>query len=416
MRRRPWGLACLSLLAALAAVPADAAPCARARADRTRTWYVSTPATPANSAVHDALHVGGGAIRALAVDPVNPRVVFAAAGAFLVRSNDGGCTWTQVYRLPAAPSVTVPDADTGAIVGIDASRGPGGRTRVLLVAQTDAQFGPGRIVVVRSEDGYRDWTVAAELPATVTAKAATWMPVLRSAGGVAYAVVPGPTGPAYHRSTDGGKAWALRTALPDPKAPGRVRGFAVSPWQPDELWEWGDDTAVDGTDLTGLRRSTDGGASWTAVDPWPAYAPGDKPTWQTADVAWPRKGGPARVLVLGGKNDGSGEDTPVASWSGDGGRAFSLALPPTHTTPLKDATVTHFANGDAVVVAANRMVYRLAYRGRAPRRTDWTFLAKVPEPGSTWPLGNNDPTQAGGSRPGVVVVRANVRVQFLAVP
>ncbi|HWL36617.1 MAG TPA: sialidase family protein [Frankiaceae bacterium] len=415
--RRLRALACLSLLAAPAAVPADAAPCGRGRADRLRTWYVSTPKAPENSQVHTIWHGGGGAIRASAIDPVNPRVVFAAAGAFLLRSNDGGCSWTQVYRLPAAPAVTVPDADTGAIIGIDASRAPGNRTRVLLLVHTVPQPSqPGRLVVVRSDDGYRDWTAATEFPATF-GKQGPWVPSLHTAGGVTYAAVPGVAGGVtYHRSADGGKTWAMRTTLPDPKAPASIVGFAASPWRPDELWEWGGRTAVDDERLTGLRRSTDGGASWSPVDPWPAYAAGDKPTWEVADVAWPRKGGAARVLVLGGKSNGTGEDTPVASWSGDGGQTFSLAVPPTHTTPLKDATVASFANGDAVIVATNRMVYRLAHRGRAPRRGDWTFLAKVPEPGGTWPTGNDQPTRASGTRPGVVTVRSGARVQFLAVP
>jgi hypothetical protein len=413
--RRLRALACLSLLAALTAVPAGAATCGRAKAEKARTWYVSTPGAPKNSDVHNAWH-GGGFTRATAMDPVDPRVVFAAVGAFLMRSNDGGCSWTQVYALPDAPGVTVPDADTGAIVAVDASRAPGNRTRVLLLVHSVPQpFQPGRLVVVRSDDGYRDWTAATEFPA-MFGKQGPWLPVLHTAGGMTYAAVPGLAGAVtYHRSPDGGKTWAARTTVPDPKAPAAVLGFAASPWHPDELWEWGGRTAVDDTRLGGLRRSTDGGASWTPVDPWPAYDADGKPTWEVADVAWPRKGGSARVLVLGGKSDGSGQDSPVASWSGDGGQTFSLAVPPTHTIPLKDATVAHLANGDAFIVASNRMVYRLAHRGRAPRRGDWTFLAKVPEPGTTWPAGNESPTQAAGTRPGVVTVRSGTRVQFLAV-
>lgn len=410
MRRRPLGLACLSLAATLVAVPAGAASCGRATADRKGEWFVSTPKLATVSEAHRNLHWNAGdAIQVMAVDPADPRVVFVANGAHLMRTNDGGCSWTEVYRLPDPPALG-PDSAAYSIYAIDVVR-VGGRTRVLLgVLGGPKPTASVRTVVVRSDDGYRDWTpVDPGFPGIFVTHRSGWAPVVRSAGGVTYAAVPSPTGAvAYHRSADGGKTWALRSRPDDTTAPVSINGFAVNPWNPDELFEWSFGRGLDDGFYSGLRRSTDGGASWTWLDPWPAYQEGSKPSFQLADVAWPRRGGPARVLIPGVT---SGDLAPIASWSGDGGRTFSLAIPPTRTTPLYDATVTHLANGDAIIVASNRMVYRLYHRGRAPRRADWVFLRQVPQVGATF-LQTYDPTLAAGSRPAVVVVRNALVVQF----
>ncbi|HVF06529.1 MAG TPA: hypothetical protein VNA20_16940 [Frankiaceae bacterium] len=421
MRHRPSGLACLCLSAAVAAGPAAtpsaAAPCGRGAAARPGTWYVSTPPPATRTPVRQALTGPYSALRAVAVDPADPRVVFVTDGGQVARSDDAGCSWRTVYTLPGAPA-SGPDGDTGEIRSIDVAR-VAGRTRVLLALDGAGNDTPyvARPVLVRSADGVTGWTPVTEAgfaAGVYDAERGRWAPVVRSSGGTAYAALPGPAGAvAYFRSTDGGATWALRSSPADPAAPVRLTGFAVNPWNADELWEWGGRWSRGRERTTGLRRSTDGGATWTWLDPWPSYE--RKPSWQSADVAWPRRGGPARVLVFGEADDGDVEiDAPVLAWSGDGGKSFNAALPPTRTV-LFEAAVTHLANGDAVVVAPDRTAFRIAHRGRPPLRADWRTLPKPPE-SAAFATAGYDAARASGALPALVAVPGARTVQLMAVP
>ena len=274
MRRRLVGLACLSLTATAGAVPASAAPCGRAAAVRSGFWFVATPPLPPHTGAHELWHGAGARLRTVAVDAADPRVVLVTDGVRVQRSDDGGCTWRQVYALTGAPGVTTPDGDVGEIRSMDVTR-VGGRVRVLLLVQSVGYDYPQpvRTVVVRSDDGYTGWAAVAD-PLFVGVHdyaRGPWGPVVRGTAQVAYAAMPSPTGAvAYFRSTDGGRTWALRTSPTDRTAPVAIVGFAVNPWNPAELWEWGGRWSQAGDMLTALRRSTDGGATWSSVDPWPS--------------------------------------------------------------------------------------------------------------------------------------------------
>ena len=404
------------LLAAATAVPAGAATCGRAAAIRTRSWFVATPPLPPHSAAHQPLHGSAARLRTMALDPADPRVVLASDGVRVQRSDDGGCAWKQVYALPDPPGATTPDGTVGEILSIDVTR-VAGKTRVLLAVQGTGWDIPAtaRTVIVRSDDGYNGWTAVTDpqFAGVYDATAGAWKPVVRGAGAVAYAAVPSATGAvAYLRSVDGGKTWALRSSPADLKAPVAILGFAVNPWDTDEVWEWGGHWSRGGDPMTGLRRSTDGGATWTSFDPWPAYA--TKPLWQSADVAWPRKGGPARVVVLGDAAAGNDVAAPILAWSGDAGATFHLAVPPSRDVSLYDAAVAHLANGDAVIVAGNRLAYRVRHTGRPPRRGDWLKLAKSPEEPPVTVLGYGF-ARGSATTPGVVAVPTLRTVQLLTV-
>jgi hypothetical protein len=397
-------------------MPAGAAGCDRTAAIRSGRWFTARPQLPAYSASRQlAQSALGPVLRAVAVDPGSLGVVYVTDGAHLLRTGDGGCSWVEVYRLPGVPGT--PDSDTAEIVSIDVAR-VAGRTRVLLAV--DGVGGPlpatYRTYIVRSDDGVRGWTTVADVAGfvgTYSPSSGQWRPSVRSAGGVAYAAVPAPGGGVgYVRSADGGRTWTPRT-LPDPAAPALMHGFAVNPYDPDELWEWGGTRSVDDQVLTGLRRSTDGGASWLPIDPWPMYADADKPGWVSADVFWPRKGAPARVFVLADVIAGSGS-APLATWSGDGGQSFRLSIPPLGASGFRDAHVTHLAGGDSVVIDGQRRTYRVRQRGRAPQRPDWVPLSKVPEAGGHATLGY-DLARATATTPTVVLVPTVTTVQSLVV-
>jgi hypothetical protein len=407
------GLACFALTAALAAVPANATTCGRDAATRAGRWYTATPPFPDMPPAYQAMYGVKGGVSAVAVDPANPRAVFVADGAHLLRSDDGGCSWTKVYALPDAPGISTPDGDVGQIRSIDVAH-VAGRSRVLLAVQGvgGAALQPVRTVVVRSDDGYTGWAAVTD-PTFVGAytNGPPWTPQVRSAGGITYAAVPSPAGTvAYLRSADGGQTWSLRTP-PAATSPVTMTSFAVNPWHPDELWEWGAGTTLQGDPTTGLRRSTDGGASWSWLDPWPFYE--SKPGWWNADVVWPRKDAPARVLVLGEAGDGGQHRSPVAAWSGDGGRSFQLSVPPNTYATLYDAAVTHLPNGDAIVVAFNRTAYRIVARNHPPVRADWRTVPKPPKQA----LVSTGITAAGATHAayGVVAAPTALTVQLLAV-
>ncbi|HEU0130777.1 MAG TPA: sialidase family protein [Mycobacteriales bacterium] len=427
MPRIPLRLAAALALTALpAAVPggqpaAVAAGCARAAAVRAGRWFVAAPPLPAHSATRAAVFGDLRRIRAAGLDPADPRVVVVTDGERVQRSDDGGCTWREVWRLPETGpgSADAPSRDLAEIVSVDVAHA-GRASRVLLaVAATGSGFSTGRTYLVRSADGRTGWTVVND--ATLTSGAfdpmqGAWAPEVHSSGAaVAYAATTSAAGTVqYLRSADGGRTWALQT-LPAPDAPTAIGGFAVSPFDANELWEWGGRLTKARQDTTRLRHSTDGGVTWTAVDPWPAFG-GTAPSWTSLDVAWPRRGAPARLLVLGGVDDGSGAPpTPALSWSGDGGRTFRQVVPPFRTGVL-DAAVAHTASGAALVLAHDGTAYRLAYRASGPRPGDWRALPRLAvRPGTEWTLLGHGVAHASATAPAAVAVLTATNVQLLTV-
>jgi hypothetical protein len=415
------GSVALALLAlSTTALPAGArVTCGRAAAVRSGRWYVSSPALLAHSATHQTLHGDVRHLRAAALDPVDPRTAVITDGERVLRSDDGGCSWRQVWALPAGPALDGPDRDTGEITSVDVAH-VAGRSRVLLAVMGNgwgATYG-ARSYLVRSDDGRTGWTLvgdAATLTGPYDHQDGSWPPVVHSRGDVAYAAVSGPLGTvAYVRSTDGGHTWAARSDPTDLGAPTAMTGFAVSPWTPDELFEWGGTRSKAGDPLPGLRRSTDGGRTWRAVDPWSAFG-GWKVSWSTADVAWPRRGAPARLFVVGGTATSSGGNPPLAVWSGDAGATFRQVIPGTRL-PLVHAAVTHLPSGDAVVVAENGESFAVRCALGPPSGGDWRPLPRTPKPpGPSWAVLGPDLASAAGTSPVVVAVPTASSLQLLTV-
>src|SRR4051812_48540105 len=55
---------------------------------------------------------GGQQISTYAVDPNNPQRVFVTNGTSVVKSLDGGCTWTEIFAIPETPDDITPFASS----------------------------------------------------------------------------------------------------------------------------------------------------------------------------------------------------------------------------------------------------------------------------------------------------------------
>jgi hypothetical protein len=159
MRRSPRLLRLLSaaslLIAMSVVLPATAAPqgCGEQRGPWT---VVDVPAGPTGQSPH-----------LLAVVPSTPRVYVADAQT-VWRSDDAGCSWTAVLRLPT-PATTA----FASVVSLAVPSSPEATDRVhVLVAdgpgeQVPFRFGADRLVLLSSQDAGGSWRSSeTPLPAT----------------------------------------------------------------------------------------------------------------------------------------------------------------------------------------------------------------------------------------------------------
>lgn len=186
----------------------------------------------------------GDTVRAIAVHPVNPDLVWAGGPTgILFRTVDGGASWAEVrYGRTSA----------GAIATIAVA--PADPNRILVVHRV--------LGVFASRDAGSTWTHAIHRPGGFTA---AFSP---SDATIAYAGFEGGT---VFRSSSGGKTWdgasaglpahlAIREIVVDPRNPGRVFAIGSGNWA-----GW-------------FCRSDDGGAHWAVTRPTLAVDPAGNPT------------------------------------------------------------------------------------------------------------------------------------------
>ena len=224
--------------------------------------------TPAGAAVPAQWSGGGppaGVVSQLAVDPVDPQIVYGSAFSTVYRSRDGAASWSALPLQEGMPSPvgTLIVDPTGhervyAQAGSDLFRSgnfaeswtrlngvefvgafallPGSPVRLLA-----ATFESG---LQRSDDGGATWVDSGkglEDPTSVYALA-----VAPSDPGIVYA----PAGVSLYRSDDGGRSWA---AVGLPEGVDYLPLLSVDPNDPDTLFAAGP---------SAVYRSTDGGKSW----------------------------------------------------------------------------------------------------------------------------------------------------------
>lgn len=167
-------------------------------------------------------------IETLAIDAGNPSTIWAITGSYLFRSTDGAATWTYVYDSPQPPA-------TGGLrwaVTVD----PGVPTRIYV---------GGDRWVTRSIDGGASWTQIYSVP--FNAQRVATIAIDPTNRDVLYLGLRGWTA---SKSTNGGTSW---TSLPF-----AFDVFAVDPAQPQTVYA--------GYYGFGLHKSIDGGANWTAIE------------------------------------------------------------------------------------------------------------------------------------------------------
>jgi outer membrane biosynthesis protein TonB len=172
---------------------------------------------------------GGKEMTAHTIDGRSPLWHFATNGSVVMRSLDGACTWTEVYRAPTIGSIKRLAADDGVVVASLTLPGSAQLPDVatLVVSSTDAGLSfrtstvplpgiPGDIevkkgglvwiaagnVLFRSVDGGATFTPTAPV-GDVTSIEHVGAPVV---GGEGVVWAKGADGPAF-RSTDGGATW-----------------------------------------------------------------------------------------------------------------------------------------------------------------------------------------------------------------
>jgi photosystem II stability/assembly factor-like uncharacterized protein len=251
---------------------------------------------------------------ALAIAPSDPQVVYIV-GPSMLRSADGGTTWTNMDPVTEAASVWVDpsDANTLLVGGLDgvyrSTDGGASWQPVATVAANDVVFGlvpdpavPHRFWagtyaagLFRSDDGGSTWhSYSTGLPAKRWVRgitfssagalcavtqfgvfrraqtASSWTPSSSGITGsqvnsLAYApsnsavLYAGLQGQGLFRSTDNGTSWSYAGLRGQ-----NVNSVAVSPTRASTIWA---------ATLTGVRRSRDGGVTWVKQFAVPDDAP-----------------------------------------------------------------------------------------------------------------------------------------------
>lgn len=372
-RRPRVALVVLAITLGPAVVPVVGAASAAGCSGVTRSGSWTAARTPGGSVVH-------------ATVPSRPSTSYVSDGIRVSRSTDGGCTWRQVWRVPATRSATLPyDAATAQVVALAVPSAPSAAARVLAVVQdgldgSETSTGAtleGRLHLVRSEDGGGSWTSGDSGLVTTSRNVRREQVDAAGSGrcgdvrGCVLRIAPSDPDVVYlatettpllpgrlHRSADGGRTWEPRASLVQPsgtQAPGGLGSLAVDPGDPDVLWG-----KVGGR----LGQSRDGGLSWRTVHDGSAY--GDLLTLQGG------QGRPTRVLHL--LQDPQGKPQSVAARalrSDDGGVGFR----PADLSGLQGQRTDSIAGGprpdDLVALTASG---RGTLLGFSPRRSRWVDL------------------------------------------
>ncbi len=194
------------------------------------------------------------AMGSIALDPVNPDIVYAGTGeqhfsgdsyygCGVLRSADGGATWTRLEASVFTTSAPGPGARVSRVVIDPATAGTTTNTTVLVASD----FG-----LYRSTNSGASWT-------SVLTGTATDLVMDPTNSAVLYA---GIFADGVSKSIDGGVTWsALTTGLPTAGV-GRVN-LAIAPSAPQTLYAAVHNTSGNG--LSGIFKTTDGGNAWTQL-------------------------------------------------------------------------------------------------------------------------------------------------------
>lgn len=182
----------------------------------------------------------------LGVDPGNPDTILISNQQTVFLSADGGCSWRQVFDVPATPTADRPIAWPLVVHRIEMVRpsAPGGHI-YLLIAAVAAFYHPGPTFIARSDDFGQTWTVLPGPPLTnpdiaVAPNDPNLVYLLGEAGSaLTFATTTSPTLSIF-ASTDAGQSWELRSELTNRTRAGTPADYnwdlAIDPGNKDRLW------------------------------------------------------------------------------------------------------------------------------------------------------------------------------------
>lgn len=220
------------------------------------------------------------------VDPVDPRTIYVTNGIRALRSDDGGCRWTQIFstQLAAEPSWTADRSLTSVISFIANGRSTSSHQEIVLALETGESV--NRLVV--SSDRGATWSQPGTLPSSLEIKAIVVAPSdPKKIYVAANRVLLWPHVSEFFRSTDAGQTWSSVSAhsVQDASHSGPPTfDIHVDPNNPDVIWGLREYQEPNGDPLScncpysdPLREvvtSSDGGATWKVVEtaPNPALA------------------------------------------------------------------------------------------------------------------------------------------------
>jgi hypothetical protein len=317
-RSRLAASACVAaVLGGVAVAPAPAGAAAAQCSGRTtvgRWTYVASPVWPPDDnegmvPVGDRTNPGSWPSVSdgsqTVIGPGNPRRILLSNHRSLLRSLDGGCTWTMVFSLTPGATTTDPMAKAAALVGV-----PGAQIAQVAVPRSAAATAsavvylmiqlaayPGVYAVLRSADDGQTWRAVTPYPTGTASGTRLPQPGLPrylepapSNPNTAYLCVNcnttdvGAPPPVLHVTHDGGSTWATASlpALAAGDSFGRDTSyhsgttFTVDPVDPASVWL---------RTLRGVYHSADSGGHWETVLADIAPMPADADYPNVAPVA-----------------------------------------------------------------------------------------------------------------------------------
>jgi uncharacterized protein (TIGR03437 family) len=266
-------------------------------------------------------------VGSIALDPSNSNTIYVGTGeeygiienasyygAGVLKSTDGGATWTQLGAALFGTPFSSCGICGGAFIGSLAVHPT--QDQILLAAVAVAQNG-----IYRSTDGGVTW--AAVLSVGIAGTEVLFDP---TNGNIAFAALGGGNDAAngLYKSTDAGATWARPDAAGSNPLPtagvGRIV-LAMAPSNTSTLYAGIADSSTWG--LTGFYKSVDGGANWTQIASAPNYCGGQCPITNTVAVS-PTN---ANAVFVGGNTDvvgGIASGTAVIWRSLDGGSTWDI--------------------------------------------------------------------------------------------